>query len=216
MTKSPLATLVDPRRTAVLVVDMQPLFAEDNETPLDQMFLALRRLLDAARDAKVLRVFIRFVRAEPPDERWTTHWTEQLGAEFVAVVAPDSPDAAFLPDFKPEGDDLAVTKDCYSAFVGTSLADQLRSRGIETVLVTGLTTDVCVSSSARDAFQAGFHTITVSDCCAARFPAWHEAALETLGRVFGRVCTSDEVVEAWQTWRTAAAASKAHAEPTRP
>lgn len=180
------------------------------------MFLALRRFLDAARTTNVLRVFIRFVRAEPPDERWTAHWAEQLGAEFVAVVAPDSPDAAFLPEFMPAGDDLEVTKDCYSAFVGTGLADQLRSRGIETVLVTGLTTDVCVSSTARDAFQAGFHTITLSDCCAARFPAWHEAALETLGRVFGRVCTSDEVVAAWQTWHAAAATAKAEAEPTRP
>jgi nicotinamidase-related amidase len=199
MTKIPLATLADPRRTAVLVVDMQPLFAEDNETPLDQMFLALRRFLDAASEAKVLRVFIRFVRPESPDEQWTTHWAEQLGDEFVAVVAPDSPDAAFLPEFTPEGDDLEVKKDCYSAFVGTGLADQLRSRGIETVLVTGLTTDVCVSSTARDAFQARFHTITVSDCCAARFPAWHAAALETLGRVFGRVCASDEVVATWHT-----------------
>jgi ureidoacrylate peracid hydrolase len=205
MTKSPLATLVDPRRAAVLVVDMQPLFAEDNETPLDQMFSTLRRFLDAARDANVLRVFIRFVRADPPDEQWKAHWEEQLGAEFVAVVAPDSPDAAFLPEFMPEGDDLVVTKDSYSAFVRTSLADQLRSRGIETVIVTGLTTDVCVSSTARDAFQAGFRTITLSDCCAARFPAWHEAALETLGRVFGRVCVLDDVIAAWQSGHAPAA-----------
>lgn len=208
MTKSPLATLIDPHRTAVLVVDVQPLFTEDNETPLDHMFSALRGLLDAARATNVLRVFIRFVRAEPPDERWTAHWAEQLGAEFVAVVAPDSPAVVFSPGFEPEAGDLVVSKDCYSAFVGTDLADQLRSRGVETVLVTGLTTDVCVSSTARDAFQAGFRTITLSDCCAERFPAWHEAALETLGRVFGRVCVSDEVVAAWQMWHTAAVAER--------
>jgi nicotinamidase-related amidase len=207
MTKIPLATLVDPRRTAVLVVDMQPLFAEDNETPLAQMFSTLRQFLDAAHKANVLRVFIRFVRAEPPDPQWVAHWEEQLGGEFVAVVAPDSPDAAFLPDFTPANDDMEVTKDSYSAFVRTGLADQLRGRGIETVLVTGLTTDVCVSSTARDAFQAGFRTITLSDCCAARFPAWHEEALQTLGRVFGRVCASDEVVAAWQTRRSTGAAN---------
>jgi biuret amidohydrolase len=216
VTKSPLATLVDPRRTAVLVVDVQPLFTEDNETPLDQMLSVLRRLLDAARQAHVLRVFIRFVRAEVPDERWTAHWEEQLGAEFVAVVAPDSPAVVFLPGFEPGAGELEVTKDGYSAFVGTDLADQLRNRGIETVLVTGLTTDVCVSSTARDAFQAGFRTITLSDCCAARFPAWHEAALETLGRVFGRVCTSDEVVAAWQARHIAAVTAKAEGEPRHP
>jgi nicotinamidase-related amidase len=212
MFNSPLAALVDPRHAAVLVVDVQPLFTEGNEMPLDQMFSALRRLLDAARAADVLRVFIRFVRAEPPDERWATHWTEQLGAEFVAVVAPDSPEVVFSPGFEPGPGDLVVAKDCYSAFVGTDLADQLRSRGIETVLVSGLTTDVCVSSTARDAFQAGFRAITLSDCCAARFPAWHEAALETLGRVFGRVCTSDEVIA---TWQTVAVAAKAEEELRR-
>jgi ureidoacrylate peracid hydrolase len=210
--KSPLAALVDPPRTAVLVVDVQPVFTDGDEPVLP----VLRRFLAAARAARVLRVFIRFVRAEPPAERWRALWEEQCGADFVAMVAPNSPEAAFLPGFAPEADDLEVTKDRYSAFIGTDLADQLRRRSIETVLVTGFSTDVCVSSTARDAFQLDFHTITLSDCCAAAELARHEAALETLGRRFGRVCTSEEVVATWHTWHAAAAAAKAAAEPTRP
>lgn len=212
MAKSLLASLIDPRHTAVLIVDVQPVFTDADDPKLP----VLRRFLDAAREAGVLQVFTRFVRAESPTERWRELWEEQCGADFVEMVAPNSPDAAFLPGFAPEAGDLEVTKDRYSAFIRSDLADQLRSRGIETVVVTGFSTDVCVSSTARDAFQLDFRTITLSDCCAAAEPVRHEAALETLGRRFGRVCASDEVVATWRTWHTAAAASKAQAEPTRP
>jgi ureidoacrylate peracid hydrolase len=223
MTKTTLAALVDPRHAAVLAVDVQPLFtAGDIQPPADQVLPALRRFLDAAREGHVLRVFIRFMRAEAPDERWLALWQEQHGADLVDLAAPDSPAAVFSPGFQPEAGDLVVTKDRYSAFQGTGLADQLRSRAIETVIVAGLTTAICVSSTARDAFQLDFHTITLSDCCAesslnfptSRIRAQHEAALATLGSAFGRVCTSDEVLAAWHSWR--AEAAKADAEPTRP
>jgi nicotinamidase-related amidase len=129
---------------------------------------------------------------------------------LVDLAAPDSPAVVYAPGFEPEAGDLVMTKDRYSAFVGTGLADQLRGRGIETVVVAGLTTAVCVSSTARDAFQLDFHTITLSDCCAEGNLAAHEAALKTLESHFGRVCASDEVVAAWQT---AAVAAKADGEP---
>lgn len=205
LNKIPLARLVDPRHTAVLVVDVQPVFTDED----DPVLPVLRRFLDVAREAGVLRIFIRFVRADSPDERWRELWEEQCGADFVEMVAPQSPDAAFLSGFAPEAGDLEVTKDRYSPFICTDLAHQLRSRGIETVLVTGFSTDVCVSSTARDAFQLDFRTMTLSDCCGAAEPARHEAALETLGRRFGRVYTSDEVIAAWQTQQTEAVSANA-------
>jgi nicotinamidase-related amidase len=195
----PLADLVRPSRTCVLVVDVQPLFTEDPDPPTQQALQVLKQFLDAARAAHVLRVFIRFVRADVPDERWITLWEEQCGADFIDLASPDSPAAAFLRGFEPEDGDLVVTKDRYSAFRGPDLASQLRDRGIETVIVVGFSTDVCVSSTARDAFQLDFSTVTLSDCCAARSPGAHDAALETLARRFGRVCTSGEVVAAWQS-----------------
>ena len=192
-----LAALVDPSSTALLVVDVQPLFTDDPDPPTQQALRALQRFLGAARAANVLRVFIRFVRAEVPHERWSTLWEEQCGADFIEEASPDSPATAFLPGFGPEEGDLSVTKDRYSAFSGSDLANQLRERGIETVVVAGFSTDVCVSSTARDAFQLDFSTVTLSDCCAARNSEAHDAALETLARRFGRVYTSDEVVAAW-------------------
>jgi ureidoacrylate peracid hydrolase len=210
MAKSTLEELVDPRRTAVLVVDVQPLFiGETLQPPVDQVLSALRRFLAVAREARVLRVFIRYMGAENPDERWKA-LLEQFGQEFQEASAPNSPEVVYAPGFEPEAGDLEVTKDRYSPFQRTGLADQLRRRDIETVIVAGLTTAVCVSSTARDAFQLDFHTITLSDCCA-EYHSEHEAALQTLGRVFGRVCTSDEVIAAWQK-----IAAKAEREPMRP
>lgn len=216
MTTSPLARLVDPSRTAVLVVDVQPLFTEDSVPPADQVLLALKRFLAATREAHVLRVFMRFMRAEVPDERWKALWQEQHGAMLMELAAPDSREVVYSPGFEPEAGDLVVTKDRYSPFQGTDLADQLRRRGIETVIVAGFTTAVCVSCTVRDAFQLDFHTITLSDCCAEGDLVEHEAALKTLGRAFGRVCASDDVVAAWQAQQTAAVAAKAEGEPQRP
>jgi nicotinamidase-related amidase len=174
---------------------------------------ALQRFLAAAREAQVLRVFIRVMRAEVPDERWKVVWQEQFGADFLELFAPDSPLVAYSPGFEPEAGDLVVTKDRYSPFQRTDLADQLRGQGIETVIVAGLTTAVCVSCTARDAFQADFHTITLSDCCAEGDLVEHEAALKTLERCFGRVCASDEVAAVWQTWHTPVVAESVEQAP---
>lgn len=73
----------------------------------------------------------------------------------------------------------------------------LRSRGIRTVIVAGLTTDVCVSSTARDAFQREYNVVTLADCTAELTQARHESGLQTLAANFGVVRTSDEVVQQW-------------------
>ena len=201
-----LAALAAPQHTAVLVVDVQPLFTAMPLVPaLDAVLPRLQRFLAAARVAGVPRVFIRIVM---PEERWTAVWQEQFAGSvrpddgsavnLKDALATDSPVIAWAPGFEPEPDDLVVVKERYSAFVGTELAAQLRARGIRTVVLAGLTTDVCVGSTARDAFHHEFHTVTLSDCTAEQTLARHEAGLATLAANFGRVCTSEEVLAAWQ------------------
>jgi ureidoacrylate peracid hydrolase len=193
----PLAELLDPRHTAVLVVDIQPLFTGMPLSPPPAEVLArLQRFLAAAQDTGVLRVFIRHV---IPAERWTEVWQQKNRDSLKAALAPDSPVAAFAPAFEPQPGDATVVKERYSAFVHTDLEALLRERGIRAVVVAGLTTDVCVGSTARDAFQRDFHTVTLSDCCAEQTQARHEAALQTLAACFGQVCASDDVMAAWRT-----------------
>jgi ureidoacrylate peracid hydrolase len=194
--QTPLASLVAPRHTAVLVVDVQPLFTGMAlSPPLAEVLPRLRRFLDAALTASVPRVFIRHV---IPEERWTEVWQAQHPDAIKAALAPDSPLIPFAPGFEPKADDLVVVKERYSGFVGTELAALLQERGIRTVILVGLTTDICVSSTARDAFHHEFHTVTLADCTAEQTLARHEAGLASLAACFGRVCTSEDILAAWQ------------------
>ena len=136
---------------------------------------------------------------------WRRHWGERWATP--SPLAPDQPGAEFQPGFEPQAGDLVLTKPRYSAFINSPLESLLRSRGIQTVIVGGLTTDVCVSSTARDAFQHEFDTVTLSDCTATRTQARHEAGLETLAAVFGTVCSSADVLAAWGAVPVAAPAT---------
>jgi nicotinamidase-related amidase len=188
-------SLVAPQHTAVLVVDVQPMFtAMPLSPPLTEVLPRLRRFLDATRAVGVRRVFIRHV---IPEERWTAVWQEQHSDRVKAALAPDSSLSAFDSGFAPDADDLVVVKQRYSGFVGTELAELLRERGIHTVILVGLTTDICVSSTARDAFHHEFHTVTLADCTAEQTLARHEAGLASLAACFGRVCTSEDILAAW-------------------
>lgn len=194
--RATLASLVAPQHTAVLVVDVQPLFTGKELAPaVDEVLPRLQRFLAAARATGVPRVFIRMIMHE---ERWTAVWQDQYLGRLKPALAPSSPLSAFAPGFEPEPGDLVVVKDRYSGFVGTALAALLRDRGIRTVVLVGLTTDVCVGSTARDAFHHEFHTVTLADCTAEQTLAQHEAGLATLAANFGRVCTSEDILAAWQ------------------
>ena len=196
-TRFPLAAVVDPQHTAILMVDVEPLFANMTLVPpVDEVLSHLRRLLDAAQATGVLRIFIRSV---IPEARWTEPWRLQFSSEMQAANAPESLLNAFHPDFEPQEGDLTLVKDRFSAFMATDLATLLQERGMRTVIVAGLITDVCVSSTARDTFQLDFLTVTLADCTATDSLARHEASLATIAEVFGRVCRVDEVLEAWQT-----------------
>jgi ureidoacrylate peracid hydrolase len=91
-----------------------------------------------------------------------------------------------------------VTKHRYSAFVGTDLEQVLRALGRRSVIMTGEATNVCVESTARDAYMRDFFVAFTSDCTASTSQDAHEATLYTMGKHFGEVVTSDEVIAAWQ------------------
>ena len=212
--RASLAALTSPQHTAVLVVDVQPLFTAMPLVPaLDAVLPRLGRFLAAAREAGVPRVFIRMVM---PENRWSAVWQDQFAGSvrpddgsavnLKDALAPGSPVTPFAPGFEPGPDDLVVVKHRYSAFVGTELAAELRERGIRTVVLVGLTTDVCVGSTARDAFHHEFHTVALSDCTAEQTLARYESGLAALGANFGRVCTSEELLAAWSTQPALAAA----------
>jgi ureidoacrylate peracid hydrolase len=97
----------------------------------------------------------------------------------------------------PSPGEPVFTKWNYDAFEGTDLDLWLRAREAQTVVMTGFTTNVCVETTARHAYINGYYVVTVADCTGAPSPHEHEAALVNLGKYFGRVATSDELITAW-------------------
>src|SRR5262245_1551360 len=141
-----LPALVDPRHTAVLVVDVQKWFTRQRPTPLfpplDDVLPRLRWVVEQARAAGVPVVRIRAVIG---DDTYSEVWRRQFRAGWgsASPLEPGAEGAEFHPGFEPQPGDIVVTKHRYSAFLGTPLESILRARGVRTVVVGGLTTDVC-------------------------------------------------------------------------
>jgi len=92
--------------------------------------------------------------------------------------------------------DLVLTKDSYSAFHGTKLEWWLRARRVETLVIAGVMTHICVDSTARDAFHRGFDVVIAEDACASKARPLHDASLLTLSHALARVTSSARLVEA--------------------
>lgn len=192
------APSLDPATTAVVVVDVQRLFTDmvgaPIEPPLAEVLPRIHRFLDACRRAGTIVVLVRTVIEPDAHSRATMQWPEPMRAG----MAPGAPGTEFDSCLDVQPGDLEVVKRRYSAFFGTQLDDMLRARGVETVVVLGLTTNVCVQSTARDAWQRDYRTITVEDCCAEIGEGSHAASLAWTSRNFGTVCSSAELVSRWQ------------------
>ncbi|MFH1821575.1 MAG: isochorismatase family cysteine hydrolase [Methanobacteriota archaeon] len=98
-------------------------------------------------------------------------------------------------EFKPKDNECVIGKNRFSAFEGTNLDLILRSNGIETVIITGVTTEVCVETTARLAFVKNYNVILVKDCVATISKEIQEASLKTLENFFAFLTTSGKVLE---------------------
>lgn len=109
-----------------------------------------------------------------------------------------------IDELQPLPGEPVIDKPGYSAFAHTDLELMLRNRGIDELIVTGVTTEVCVSSTLRSAVDLGFACTLVDDACGSAYPALHAAALAMMaveGGLFGRVCTSQELLAEWEERR---------------
>jgi ureidoacrylate peracid hydrolase len=159
----------------------------------------LTRLIDEARSAALPVIYVKTTHSDWTDTpSWLFRKSQQKtldtcregtwGAEFYDGIAP-------LPG------ERIVIKHRYSAFINTDLNTVLRARGVESVLVTGVATNVCVETTARDAYVFDYYVTLVEDCSAAYSQAAHSATLENIRNHFGLVASSQEIME---TWRSAA------------
>jgi len=98
---------------------------------------------------------------------------------------------------QPLDGEPVVVKWNYDGFEETELHSILQKHGIKTLLMTGFTTNVCVETTARHGYLKGYYIVLVSDCCNAYEPQEHESSIMNIGRYFGKVATSSEIISSW-------------------
>lgn len=159
----------DARKTALLVIDMQNDFLKPGaplETPAGRAIVpTLSDLLAFARDKGIVVIYTTHVHRADGSDMGRYRDIYPPIAQGAALI-DETPGARVIDELAPRDGELVVKKHRYSAFFGTDLDMVLRGRGIDTVAVTGVTTEDCVHATARDAMFRDYHTVVIGDCCA--------------------------------------------------
>jgi nicotinamidase-related amidase len=207
-----LHELVDPGHTALVVVDMQRDFCTPggafarlgvDVSMYPAMVPRLVRLVDSARAAGVRIVYVQMTMLEgrlsdsPAQIRFNMRMQQSATDGAALSYTPDGSDGQrLIPELSVHDGDLVVKKYRSSAFWATNLDLLLRSNGIQTVVMTGCTTEGCVESTARDAMFNDYYVVIAEDCVASDDRAQHDASLFLMRHRFD-VAGCDELVREW-------------------
>jgi ureidoacrylate peracid hydrolase len=199
----------DPRveESALLVIDMQNGFCHPegafaklglDVSMCNAAIQGCRELVDAAHDVGVPVIFTRYIlRPDLKDAGFLLH------AEKPALIGTKSLvygawDAEIVDELKPEPDDFVVDKTRYSAFYGTSLESILGTLGVRNLAVAGVTTNICVDSTVRDASYRDYASFVAGDATGELERDRHDVTLRTLGFAFGWVLPREHIISSWQ------------------
>jgi nicotinamidase-related amidase len=210
---------VAPASTALVVVDMQNDFVRAG-APLEvpdarETIPANQRLLEWFRREGRPVVFTKFVAGPQRTLMW--NWSPVIAPPVCccwpghrrsyADAERELECTAIVDELAPREGEPQIEKYGYAAFHRTCLTDLLHARGIDTVVITGTVTQICVEDTARGAFHEGFQTVVVSDAVSSFDPELHRATLRSLEMKYGRVLTTEELLSELEAGR------REHREP---
>jgi len=209
----PEAIALDLSKAALVIIDMQRDFLEPggfgaslgNDVSLLRSCIGpCQRLLEAARQVGMLVIHTR--EGHLPDLSDAPIAKIERGKPSIRIGSPGpmgrilirgEPGHGIIPELSPREGELVIDKPGKGAFYRTDLQPELQARGIENLLVCGVTTEVCVHTSVREANDRGYRCVVMSDACGSYFPEFHEMGLRVItaqGGIFGWVATSDAVI----------------------
>jgi nicotinamidase-related amidase len=211
----PTSISIDPDKSALVIIDMQRDFLEpggfgaalgNDVSRLQAAVGPCRDVLAAARRRGMLVIHTR--EGHRPDLSDAPPHKVERGDPALRIGSPGpmgrilirgEPGHDIIPELYPIAGEPVIDKPGKGAFYQTDLELMLRNRSIDTLLVCGVTTEVCVNTTVREANDRGFRCIVLADCCASYFPEFHQmglAMIKAQGGIFGRVSSSRPLLDA--------------------
>jgi nicotinamidase-related amidase len=215
LSAEPTALDLQLHRSALVIIDMQRDFLEpggfgaalgNDVSRLKAAVGPCKNVLGAARGLGMLVIHTR--EGHRPDLADAAPHKVDRGDPTMRIGVPGpmgrilvrgEPGHDIIPELYPAKNEPVIDKPGKGAFYQTDLDLMLRNRGIDTLLVCGVTTEVCVNTTVREANDRGYRCIVLSDCCASYFPQFHEmglAMIKAQGGIFGSVASSQSLLSA--------------------
>ncbi len=170
---------------SLLVIDMQEYF----RGIADKIIPNTINLIRAATDASMPVIFTQHGHADASTDGGT------LGKWWGGLIMENTPDWELLPELNVTENALVFRKKRYSAFWGNNLEKELKERNVEDLIITGVMTNLCCETTARDAFNRDFQIFFVSDATATADDTLHQATLCNIAYGFGHIVDTNETLD---------------------
>ena len=176
---------IDPKHSALLVIDLQTYFQQIVQPVLEN----IQKVIQFCREKNIPVIFTQHGHTDAASDGGV------LGEWWGQVILHGTKDWKFIPEMKIEPEDRVLQKKRYSAFFQTDLEKSLQSKGIRDLIISGVMTNLCCETTARDAFMRDYRVFFLIDGTATGKEDHHLAALKNLGYGFAYLMTCDELIE---------------------
>ncbi len=204
-----LEEVVDPRHTALVVVDVQNDFVYGRDRlsttpgtvdPPEQILAPLNAFIDGCRRTGVPVIYTFTL--HDGDVDLPSYKARMVRRNEGPVCMRGSKGAEFPEKLsKPLRGDAVVVKHGYDAMADHNMNTVLQNRGVRSLIFSGIDTAVCVDSTLRDAFHRGYYVVLAKDICGSDNPERHKMAIQTIGAFYGLVATTQEIMQIWNRFK---------------
>jgi isochorismate hydrolase len=171
-------------RAAMLVIDMQEYF----RSMVTAIIPDLKRIIDVCRESGIPIIYTQHGHSDPEED------SGMLGEWWEDLIIRGTEEATILHEIRPHSGDKIVAKNRYSAFHQTDLEEYLGRLNVKDVLISGVMSNLCCETTAREAFVRDFRVFFLADGTATAGDVYHIATLRNLAYGFAYIVTCDEVI----------------------